>query len=232
MNIEDLLKYQELELAILDIEKKLNDTQEFKTYMQCNQLVRQATQNLNDLEIEAERLIKDTDISEGVIKDIAEKISGSKTLANATVELEELDLLEKRLIEYNKTLQKANTDLSHAGQRAYTIMAEAQKSLDRLKEVSEKGKIAGAKSREIKAELEKEAIPFKDELEIVEQKLPKYALELYANAKKHNKIRWIVQRENGYCIGCGQNVELETAKKIEDLGIADCPRCFRVLYIK
>ncbi len=232
MNIDDLLKYQELELAILDIERKLNDTPEFKTYMQCNQLVRQTTQNLSELEIEAERLIKETDNSESLIKDNAEKISTSKALINTIVELEELDLLEKKLIEYNKILQKADTDLSNASQRAYTIMAEAQKSLERLKDASEKGKIAGAKSREIKAKLEKETIPYKEELAEVKEKLPKYALELYANAKKHNKIRWIAQRENGYCIGCGQNVELETAQKIEELGIADCPRCFRVLYIK
>jgi len=232
MNIENLLKYQELELAIMNVEKKINDTEEFKTYIQCNQVLRQATQQLNDLEQEAEKLIKDTDNSEVIIKDTAEKISSTKISSNTATEIEQLDLLERSLIDFNKILQKISSDLSHAGQRAYTIMAEAQKSLDRLKDASEKGKEAGLKLREIKAALEEEAQPLKAEYAKVKLLLSKHALDLYENAKKHNKIRWVVERENGYCIGCGQNVELETAKKIEESGIAECPRCFRVLYIK
>ena len=232
MNISNLLKYQELELAIIDIDKKINDTEEFKVYMQCNQIARQTKQQINDLEQEAEKLIADTDNGEILIKKIAEKINDIKVAANATSEIEELDVLEKNLRELNNTMQKTNSDLSQASQRAYIIMTEAQKNLDRFREASEKGREASVKLREIKAALAKETKPFREEYAKIKATLPKYALDLYENAKKHNKIRWVVQRENGYCIGCGQNVELETAKKIEELGIAECPRCFRVLYIE
>ncbi|MGI6212935.1 MAG: hypothetical protein ACOYIQ_00055 [Christensenellales bacterium] len=232
MKIEDLLKYQELEVAVLNIEKKLNETDEFKVYVQCNAIVKQAKQTISELDSEAEKLIKDVEISEAAIKDTSEKISAAKALCTSADDISKLEALEKNIAELNRLLQRANTDLTQTGQRIYAVMAEAQKNVDRYKEANEKGTEVSAKLKEIKSKLEEESEPFRKQLAEIQKNLPKYALDLYDNAKKHNKIYWVVERENGYCIGCGQNVELETAKKMEELGIAECPRCFRVLYVK
>lgn len=232
MNIQDLIKYQDIELNILSIERKLNETEQYKIYAQYEKEKKLSMHAVQSLDKEAEKLIKEVSNLDVDIKETAAKISAIKQEINSSNDLAKLDILERNLIEYSRLLQKDNKDLSLINARLKVILNDAQKSVEKYKEVAAKEKDVLAELKEIKKTLDIEIEPLKVELSKVREKLLDYAIELYENAKRHNKLNLITVKDKGYCTACGQDVELEIGKKIEEYGIAECPRCFRVLYVE
>jgi len=232
MNIGDLLKYQEVEINILNIEKKLNETEQYKLFAKYESEKKQAMQAIQSLDRDAEKLVKDVNSLEIDIKETIDRINKIKSEINSVNDLAKLDLLERNLIEYNRLLQKDNKDLTQITSRLNYIIHEAQKNVEKHKEISVKEKDVYTQLKDLKNELDIESAPFKELLSELKERIHEKALELYENAKRNNKFQMVTLKEKGYCTGCGQDVELEVGKKIEENGYAECPRCFRVLYVE
>ena len=232
MNISDLLRYQEIEVNIHNIEKKLNETEQYKKFVTYETEKKQALQKVDALDKEAEKLINKVNDLEADIKDTIDKIAHLKSEINSTNDLDKLDNLEKNLLEYSKLLQKDNKDLEFINARQSAIFQEAKNNVSKHKVFNEKEKEIYGELKELKNQIDEQTLPLKKELAKLAQMLPQKALELYKVAKRNNKHHLVTIKDKGYCTGCGQDVELEVGKKIEENGIAECPRCFRVLYVE
>ncbi len=231
MAITEIIKYQKLDLTLYKLEKDYSQCKEIERVYQCQTMYKARLEALGKLSKELEELYQQLSKLEDRFEEIDGEKDGLKVNFESFSELDEFDEYEKKLAKHEESMININRDASRLIKKISEINAENKKyneQMDTLNaEYAKAGKILSNKKRE----MQKSAGPILKQLEIMSANIEEKLLEKYKLLRSAKKMPAFVPYQDGSCLGCGMNIEIEVDKKLEKAGdYAECPHCGRIVY--
>lgn len=228
--IEQLLKYQEVDSKLLKIERDAANSDEWKNYSQSKSFLTKAPEKLEAMDAKARELEADLKKINKKYEEIAETLKDFENLddlveegadisfykKNATQLQEKLKSLKAEINALSKTIKEADEEYKAlkkktiAVQKQYTEYAAAYQEY-------KKSKLAEMEA--IKAELEKLSKDIQAEV-----------FKRYENKRSERIFPIICAVAGDRCSKCGMELSIMGKEKIAHGEVTECENCHRFLY--
>lgn len=233
MNVEKLLKYQELDSELFKVEQKLLNSPYRKKANELTSIAKKAQIKSTNLENEADKLIKE-------IADIKEKynLNKSKTDEILAMDIEKMSfedidkansIKSKLLSNLNileKMLQKSAEEINH-------ILSEFNKTKKLYDEARNQYAICKKNIDEETKVLEPEKEKLKKQLVLLEKDVEPEIMAEYKKKRNDNIFPVIVPLEgDNFCGRCRMELPKVAISKIKETGVITCEHCKRFIYKK
>ncbi len=233
MNIDSLLKYQELDEKLFKVEQKLKNSPARKKALEITAVAKKAQVRSTELENEAEKLINE-------ISDIKEKCNINKSKAdemlsanldNMTFEdIDKYNILKGKIMSnlgiLEKMLQKSAENINH-------ILSEFNKTKKLYDEARKEYAVCKQKIDEETKLLEPEKEKFEKQLLVLEKDVAPEIMAEYKKRRNDNIFPVIVPlEENNFCGRCRMELPKVAISRIKEKGVITCEHCKRLVYQK
>lgn len=233
MDLTNLLKYQELDEKLYQVEQKLKNSPAKKRASELSKVAKNAQVKSNELEEEATKALKE-------IEDVKEKFEQnrkslqtlvSKELDNLSMEeLDKMSSLKQKILSNLNFLEKHLQKLAELINRILIDFNKTKKMYDtaRVQFMECKTKI----DEETKT-LEPEKARLEKELEDLSKSVEKNLLSEYKKRRNDNIFPVIVPLEGtNFCGRCRMELPMVAISRIKDVGVITCEHCKRLVYKK
>lgn len=230
--MENILKYQELDGKLVQLERKLaasNDKAVMNKMIQC---VKDAQNKSFELESQAKKMTeeyvslkKEYDKNIKLIKELTSKESSELTVEEMEEIFNKINLVSSNLfmIERNLNIQLVNIK---------NILKEFENTKIAAIKAKETHKESKAKYEALVAEINPKMEAVKKEMLELESSINEKLLAKYKAVKRDNVYPVFVTLNNGNCGGCRMMIPMGKVNKIKTDGYIVCEHCGRVIYIK
>jgi predicted nucleic acid-binding Zn-ribbon protein len=233
--IQLLWEYQQIDLQMATVEKKLRASPTRKKLLQARDYIIDAQNLMKKMEADAGELritydsVKQRyDMLAADLDGLVEYIADS----DQDTSMQEMERMRKDATEIQTNLNKQERDLLQIIERIGKIEAnvnkialnvpKAKKDYTELKEVYDKEA----------AVIAKEKAPFKQKLDALAGKIHPKLLQRYANIKK-TRANPLAPVRNNRCSGCNMELPSVTLKQVVEGGaVLECENCGRLLFIE
>ncbi len=231
MNIEKLLKYQNLDAELYKVEQKIVNSPYRKKATELSAIAKKSQTRSTELETEANKLLKD-------IEEIKSKYQLNKdkmdemlatNIENASMDdLEKLSSLKGKVMSNLGILEKM---LQKCAERINHILSEFNKTKRSFDEARAQYAICKQKiDAELKA-LEPEKEKLAKELVVLEKDVDVKLMAEYKKRRQDNIFPVIVPLENdAFCGRCRMELPKVAISRIKEKGVIVCEHCKRLLY--
>lgn len=231
MELEKILKYQQIDLKVYKIEKDYLQMKEIenmkrivKTYPAKNNELKQLEVSLSQALAELSSLSEKIDaiVSEKLMKinmdDLLDDRSFSEMYKLISQYDEEVTALNKAVDKILKTISDINYDNKRINEEMIALNKEYA-----INESAKKKK---------EAEMVETLRPLSAELKAMKaDAFDEETFEKYSALRKARRMPAFVPYMNGNCGACGMDIKIEVDRKLVQAGdIAECPHCGRILY--
>ena len=233
MDLTNLLKYQELDEKLYNVEQRLTKSPARKRAGELSKIAKNAQVKSNELELEAGKVLKE-------IEDVKAKFEENKnslqSLLNKDLDklsMEDLDKitsLKAKILSNLNFLEKHLQKHAELVNRILTDFNKTKKMYDeaRVQFIECKNKI----DEETKA-LEPEKERLVKELEELSKSVEKNLLAEYKKRRNDNIFPVVVPLEGtNFCGRCRMELPMVAISRIKDVGVITCEHCKRLVYKK
>ena len=231
--IQLLWEYQQIDLQVVNIEKKLRASPNRKKLMQARDYLVESQNLIKKMEAEAGELRISYDSTktryDAAVADL-ESLSGYISECDRDTTMQELERMRKEAAEIQASFGKQERDLQGIIEKLGKIEAtfnkitvnvpKAKRDFTQFKEVYDKEAAAIAA----------ETAPFKQKLQALESKVNPKMLQRYTSVKK-TRINPLAPVRNNRCSGCNMELPSVALKKVVEGGaLLECENCGRLLF--
>ena len=231
--VQLLWEYQQVDLQVANVEKKLRGSPTRKKLMQARDyivdsqnLMKKMEADAGELRISYDSIKQRYDTLTADMNSLIEYIAES----DKDTTMQELERMRKEASDIQSTLNKQERELIQIIERLDKIEAnvskiaanvpKAKKDYTALKEVYDKEA----------AEISSETTPFKQTMAALEVKINPKFLQRYTNIKK-TRANPLAPVRNSRCSGCNMELPSVTLKKVmETSTLIECENCGRLLF--
>lgn len=233
MDLTNLLKYQELDEKLYEVEQKLTKSPARKRASELSKIAKNAQAKSTELENEAGNILKEID-------DIKEKFEQNKKSLESLVgkDLENLSMedLDKISSLKSKILGNLNYLEKHLQKHAESvnrILMDFNKTKKMYDEARRQFLECKAKIDEETKTLEPEKARLEKELETLSKSVESKLLAEYKKRRSDNIFPVVVPLEGtNFCGRCRMELPMAAISKIKDVGVITCEHCKRLVYKK
>jgi predicted nucleic acid-binding Zn-ribbon protein len=233
--IQLLWEYQQIDLQMANVEKKLRSSATRKKVLQARDyivdsqnLMKKMEADTGELRITYDSVKQRYDSLAGDLEGLIEYIRES----DKDTSMQELERMRKDSAEIQANLNKQERELLSIIERIGKIEAnvnkiaanvpKAKKDYTELKEVYDKEA----------AENAQEKAPFMQKMQAIEGKITPKLLQRYTNIKK-TRVNPLAPVRNNRCSGCNMEVPSVALKQVVETGtLLECENCGRLLFIE
>lgn len=233
--VQLLWEYQQIDLQVANIEKKLRGSATRKKLMQARDyivdsqnLMKKMEADAGELRISYDSIKQRNETAVADLESLVEYIADS----DKDTTMQELERMRKEAAEIQSGLNKQERELQQIIERLDKIesnvnkiavnVPKAKKDYTELKEVYDK---------EV-AEISSETTPFKQKLQALEAKINPKMLLRYTNIKK-TRANPLAPVRNSRCSGCNMELPSVALKQVVESGtLLECENCGRLLFIE
>lgn len=229
--LNDLLEYQETDKKLLEIEREISSSEEYKKYAQARKFMKGAQEKLEAYDrraAELKRLCEDLaarsdEISETVAEyhDLDEMIEGGG----------DTSYYEKTVRALSDRLRGLKAELNKLVGEIKNVNEEYKKFREQTIAMQHQGKEYKQKYDAIMGERAAEVNAIKKQLETLAKGLPAELLEKYAAKRKEKIFPIIVPLVDGRCI-CRMDISLARQSELSGGKVIECEHCRRFIYKK
>ena len=234
MDIELMLKYQELERHYSKVKSDFNKSAIAQKYGMVNLKLKEENENLIRLGQNAELLKRNYSLkSEEInaikveLRDILGLIGDAQTEDEIAFYLKNADKLKAAIASLEKNLNETIKKIDD-------ISSSFEQCLVKLKALSAEMKDLSESIKPLSMEVNKKLEDIKEEMKPLLQKLDRKFLEAYKSLVENKAVKppYIVEYKDDFCTGCGMQLTALQMNNINENGIIRCPECGRILYKK
>lgn len=233
MNIDNLLKYQELDEKLYQVEQKMTNSQFRKKANELMAVAKKSQNRSTELEAEAGKVIEQiNDIKEKykINKDKIEEILSTDTEQLSGEEVEKFLNLKNKIASNLNVLEKM---LQKSAENINVILTEFNKAKKLFNDAKKMFEDCKVKIDEEIKELEPEKQKIKKELEKLEKTVEPNLMIEYKKKRNDNIFPVVVPLENGsFCGRCRMELPKVAISRIKDNGVITCEHCKRFIYQK
>ena len=230
--MESILKYQELDGKLVQLERKLASSNEKTVMNQMIAFVKDAQNKSVELENQAKKMTeeyvalkKEYDKNIKLIKDLTSKESSELTIEEMDEIFNQINLVSSNLfmIERNLNIQLVNIK---------NILKEFENTKNGVIKARAKHKESKEKYEALVAQINPQIEAIKKDMLALESSVDEKLLAKYKAVKRDNIYPVFVTLNNGNCGGCRMMIPMGKVNKIKTDGFIVCEHCGRVIYIK
>lgn len=228
--MKELLKYQEIDIELKKLEKKVNGSEYFKNVNKSKEVAKKSQLKMIDLNEEAKK------ISDDINKIIQVKEKGLelvKKYSNMNIDnMQEKDVPEivNKIKPIKKNLEELITRLNNLQQRMIKILEEfdnLKKQIISSKKIHDENKVHLDK---LKLEIEPDAEKIRAKLQAQEKKVNSELIQKYRNLKREGVFPVLVPLKDGKNCGyCRVEQSIHKLEKLKLNGFTDCEQCHRII---
>ena len=227
--IENLLKYQQADAQLREIEKTLAKSDERRRAVEAKKFLDGVNESVNKLDAKAgellsayESIVSEREKLEEQKAEFTKALEGIEDRTGATYLLKKVDELLAKIKSATNAIKKISDEVSALANEYMFIKKKT-------KEEQEAYKLNAQKYNEFKAGFDKEREEIKSELEKIKQTVDAELMEKYAK-KRDNKMYPIVYEvEGNVCGRCKMELSLSEIGKLKTGGVIECS-CGCLLY--
>ena len=231
--IEKMLKYQEVDMKLYLLDKKLKNADETKKWMDATSRKKE----FKDEYVNVDRDINNEMASiNKATEDFNSLMAEANDLENSITEnstIEQIDFFLKKIDDILKKIKDVEIIASESKRNLEKLTETADKDLRQIvkytQQISEFKPIVEELTKKTKAEAKKIMVLLNDVTAKQGIDTNSKLFKAYTAKKKH-KMPVFVELNGNNCGGCGVDVAtyvVDTAKK---QGYAECPNCGRIMY--
>lgn len=233
--IQLLWEYQQIDLQMASVEKKLRGSPTRKKLLQARDYIVDSQNLMKKMEADTGELRINYDSVkqryDTLVADL-DNLAGYIADSDKDTSMQELERMRKEAAEIQTNLNKQERELLQIIERIGKIEAnvnkiaanvpKAKKDYTELKEVYDKEAAVNAEER----------APFKQKLEAIEGKINPKLLQRYTNIKK-TRVNPLAPVRNNRCSGCNMELPSVALKQVVESGaLLECENCGRLLFIE
>ncbi len=232
MNLEGLLKYQELDKKLYDVEQKLVNNAYRKKANELAQLAKKAQAKSAELEAEADKLI--TEI-EQIKKNYEINKKKSDEMVSTNIEnlkpedLDKLMTLKGKIMSNLNILEKM---LQKSAERINAILSDFNKTKKVYDEARVQFAACKGKIDELGKQYEPEKQKIKNDLLALEKDVDKAILADYKKIRNDTFPVIVPLTGGNFCGGCHMELPKIAVSHIKEKGMIVCEHCKRFIYQK
>lgn len=230
--IQSLLKYQETDAKLRDIEVELSKSEERKKAKTAQKYLEGVDESLNKLELKAGELNATFEASvkelenlreqkaelESAIGDIDDQDQANYIMKKADELIGKIKALTAEIIKITAEMSAISEE--YTGVRKTTKMARAQ--YDEY----------GAKYNELRKSKKPEMDKIKAELDVLKKDIDAEIMEKYLKKRADKIFPIVVPLENNVCGGCFTELSMSDVSKVKSGGYIECDNCRKIIYKK
>lgn len=232
MVIEELLRYQETDGKLKNIEQEIAASDERKKYMTARKFLEKAPEKLEALDAKATELKHLFDLLVDKYTEIADTIKDYEHIDEMIEQGAEISFYKKnasQIMDSLKSLKAEINKLSARIEEAKSEYATAKKQTiamqKQYKEYKVKyGSVKDARADEIKA--------IEEELVTISKAIPAETLAKYNQKRKEKLFPVVCEVKGNRCPQCGMELSIAEISKLSDGNFIECDSCRRVLFAK
>lgn len=233
MDLTNLLKYQELDEKLYNVEQRLTKSPARKRAGELSKIAKNAQIKSNELESEASKVLKEIEDVKVKFEDNKKSLQSllNKDLDKLSMEdLDKITSLKAKILSNLNFLEKHLQKHAELVNRILMDFNKTKKMYDeaRLQFIECKNKI----DEETK-ELEPEKERLTKELEELSKSVEKNLLAEYKKRRNDNIFPVVVPLEGtNFCGRCRMELPMVAISRIKDVGVITCEHCKRLVYKK
>ncbi len=233
MNIENILKYQNMDAELYKIEQKIMKSPYKEKANELSAVAKKSQTRSTELEAEASKLIKDIEEIKNkyqINKDKVGEMLETDLEKSSMEDLEKLSALKGKVVSNLGILEKM---LQKSAERINFILSEFNKTKRTFDEARKQYAICKQKIDEETKTLEPEKEKLKKELAVLEKNVEPKLMAEYKKKRQDNIFPVIVPLESGgFCGRCRMELPKVAISRIKEKGVITCEHCKRLLYQK
>ncbi len=227
--ITNLIKYQETDKRLKEIEDKLAKSEEKKKAAQAFTFLSAFPDSVAKLDKKAEELInqlssvssKKQALSEQ-LKDISEEIENIDSEESAHYTIKKADELMSAIKALDETINKLSQAMS-------AVKTEYDKAKISYVKAKEQYTEFGEKYNELKKSVKTESDLIKTELEKIKKTISEDLMRLYENKRK-DKFPPLVMLNGNKCGACGMEISMKGISDLNNGALVECDNCHKLVY--
>lgn len=233
MDLTNLLKYQELDEKLYNVEQRLTKSPARKRAGELSKIAKNAQVKSNELELEAGKVLKEIEDVKAKFEENKKSLQSllNKDLDKLSMEdLDKITSLKAKILSNLNFLEKHLQKHAELVNRILTDFNKTKKMYDeaRVQFIECKNKI----DEETKA-LEPEKERLVKELEELSKSVEKNLLVEYKKRRNDNIFPVVVPLEGtNFCGRCRMELPMVAISRIKDVGVITCEHCKRLVYKK
>lgn len=229
--IESILQYQQLDLKLRKIEQELGATEERKRSKQWFQYLKESEEKLKQMEEHAEQLFLKLNKLKDSYAENKELIAEYTVAVDKSIDLDELNYLNKKFNDLNKTVSLLDRDIAALLKDMEETSAQFEEYRQKLPKAKKQYNDAKIKFDSVRKEREPEIIAIKKEMAQKEKEISADVLERYRKLKSQGIYPPFVELlgEN-QCGGCRVDMPMSMVSRLSEKGYIECENCHRIIY--
>ena len=228
--VEQLLKYQEEDAKLLQIEREAANSEERKNFTIAKNFLTKAPEKLEALDAKAREIGALAKELEGKYKEIAETLSDFDNLDELIDGGADISFYKKNVLQISERLKGIKAEVA--------ALTKAVKEADEEYQAMKKKTISVQKQyeeyRKVYSQYKEQKL---EEMKKVQTELDKLAKNIDSEVMKNYQIKRserifpiLCQVTNGRCSKCGTELSLAGKEKISGGTVTECDNCHRFLY--
>ncbi len=230
IQIEQLLRYQEEDTKLLEIEKELAASKQYKLYKQANSFIAKASVKLEQLEAKAKEYVARLAQLNGKYEELCEVLDDLDNLDDLVESGADVSFYKKNASSIIEQLKALKAEIEGVKKAA----AQASKEYEELKQntiaMQRQRKAAAKEFEELKASYQTRVDEIKAKLDELEKLIDKELLEKYKNKRKEKIFPILCKQSAGRCSKCGTELSISGQEIINSKGAIECEHCLRIIY--
>lgn len=232
MDLNTILEYQKVDMELYALENKLRQSNSKKSLDNAKDSgnramedMRIASKKAEDIMFKLNRYNKDIEALLNEVNDIADTAKEFK-------ELKELDHVEKKINQIFKQIEESERSANALIKDLLTIDKTKDDQIKQVKIAQMEFAKHKEKYESERMNLAKDAKPFMEKLKAMEVKIDPKLIEQYKTIRKNKMPVLIAANLEHRSCGCGIELDSNVISTLEKEGLAKCPNCSRIMYVK
>ncbi len=235
--IENLLKYQQEDAKLRDIEKELGKSEERKKAVEAKKYIDGASSLVNKLDDRAGELLIAYEEVKALSASLDVQKAGLEKALKGLDDEKEILALSKKAEEITAKIKTLVAKIDKLEEEITAIAREYSQIKKKYKEENEKYKENATKFNEFKASFDKSKEEIKKSLALLRELVDPALMERY-DKKREGKMYPILYevkeqgKDNCVCGYCHVELSLSDLSKVKSGEVIECSSCGRLLYRK
>lgn len=228
--MKELLKYQEIDIELKKLEKKVNGSEYFKNVNKSKEVAKKSQLKMIDLNEEAKKISDDINKIVQVKEKGLELVKKYSNMNIDNMQEKEVPEIVNKIKPIKKNLEELITRLYNLQQKMIKILEEfdnLKKQIISSKKIHDENKVHLDK---LKLEIEPDAEKIRAKLQAQEKKVNPELIQKYRNLKREGVFPVIVSLKDGKNCGyCRVEQSIHKLEKLKFNGFTDCEQCHRII---
>lgn len=232
--IDELLKYQEVDGKLREIEVTLSQSEERKKAVSAQSVLKNANDNVARLDQKAKELYDKFSALTKLYEKLASEEAEYENVVETCEDLEEINYIKKKASALNDEMRALTENVEAISKEIKSVLDEFARLRADMKKANATYKEFAPKYSELKASKEGEMNEIKKELSVIEKKIPPETMAVYKK-KRQEKIYPILYSadlsgRSAHCGRCGNELPIACTENLKKGEIVECESCHRLLY--